>query len=80
MLTAWRAATFRYSERELRLFVEFQQQLERIMRDQLTRMCGELSGRLLPATSQVCAHNHRYACITTGNLQLLQQMGTETRQ
>lgn len=79
MLTAWRAAGSRYSERELRLFVEFQQQLERIVRDQRTRMRGRLS-RLLPATSHVRVHNHRYACITAGNLQLLQQIGTESRQ
>ena len=80
MLTAWRAAAFRCSDDELRLFAEFQQHLERIMDDQLTRMCGELSGRLLPATSQALGHNHRCTCITTGNLQLPRQMGTETHQ
>jgi hypothetical protein len=80
MLTARRAAASRYSDGELCLFVGFQQQLERIRRDQLTRMCGELSGRLLPATSHVYVHNHSYTCITTGNLQVLQHMGTETHQ
>ena len=48
MLTAWRAAAFRYSGDELRLFAEFQQHLERIMGDQLTCMCRELSSLLLP--------------------------------
>ncbi len=80
MLTAWRAAAFRYSDGELRLFVGSQKQLERIMGDQLTRMCGELSGRRLPATSQVYGHKHRYTCITTGNLQFPRQMGTEAHQ
>jgi DNA-binding MarR family transcriptional regulator len=38
MLKAWRAAAARYSDDELRQFVEFQQQVEQIMRDQLARL------------------------------------------
>jgi DNA-binding MarR family transcriptional regulator len=38
MLKAWRAAASRYSDDELRQFAEFQQEVERIMRDQLTRL------------------------------------------
>ena len=38
MLKAWRAVAARYSDDELRQFVGFQQELEQIMRDQLTRL------------------------------------------
>jgi len=65
---------------EFQQHAEFEQHLERIVGDQLTRMCGKLSGRLLPAPSQALGHNHRCTCITTGNLQLPRQMGTETHQ
>jgi DNA-binding MarR family transcriptional regulator len=41
MLKAWRAAASRYSDDELRQFAEFQQEVERIMRDQLTRLRAE---------------------------------------
>jgi DNA-binding MarR family transcriptional regulator len=38
MLNAWRGAATRYSDEELRMFVEFQQQVEAIMRDQLRKL------------------------------------------
>ena len=38
MLKAWRTVASRYSDDELRQFVEFQQQVAQIMRDQLTRL------------------------------------------
>jgi len=38
MLKAWRGAADRYSHAELRMFVEFQQQVEELMRDQLRRL------------------------------------------
>jgi DNA-binding MarR family transcriptional regulator len=41
MLKAWRAVAARYSDDELRQFAEFQQQVEHIMRDQLTRLRAE---------------------------------------
>jgi hypothetical protein len=58
----------------------FQRQLERIIREQLIRMCTQLSGRLLPAASQIYVRSHSDTCVTTGNLQTRQQMGTETHQ
>ena len=58
----------------------FQRQSERIIREQLIRMCTQLSGRLLPAASQIYVRSHSYTCVTTGNLQTRQQMGTETHQ
>ena len=58
----------------------FQRQLERIIREQLIRMCTQLSGRLLPAASQLYVRSHSDTCVTTGNLQTRQQMGTETHQ
>ena len=38
MLAAWRAATARYTDDELRLILSFQLELEQILRDQLTRL------------------------------------------
>jgi DNA-binding MarR family transcriptional regulator len=38
MLKAWRGAATRYSDEELRMFVEFQQQVEEIMREQLSKL------------------------------------------
>ena len=38
MLKAWRTAAARYSDDELRQFVGFQQEVEQIMRDQLTHL------------------------------------------
>jgi hypothetical protein len=55
-------------------------QLERIRREQLIRVCTQLSGRLLPAASQIYVRGHSDTCVTTGNLQTRQQMGTETHQ
>jgi DNA-binding MarR family transcriptional regulator len=40
MVKAWRAAASRYSDHELRLILEFQQQMEQIMRDQVARLRG----------------------------------------
>jgi hypothetical protein len=69
------------AQRRLRTpVVRFQRQLERIMREQLIRMCTQLSGRPLPAASQIYARSHSYTRVTTGNLQTRQQMGTETHQ
>lgn len=41
VLKAWRASAVRYSDAELHLILEFQLQLEQIMRDQLTRLRAE---------------------------------------
>jgi DNA-binding MarR family transcriptional regulator len=38
MLVAWRAATSRYTDDELRLILAFQLEVEHILRDQLTRL------------------------------------------
>jgi DNA-binding MarR family transcriptional regulator len=38
MLAAWRAATTRYTDDELRLILSFQLELEQILRDQLARL------------------------------------------
>jgi DNA-binding MarR family transcriptional regulator len=43
VLKEWRATAARYSDEELRLILEFQLQLEQIMRDQLTRLRAEAS-------------------------------------
>jgi DNA-binding MarR family transcriptional regulator len=40
VVKAWRAAAARYSDDELRVLLEFQEQLEQIMRDQLARLRG----------------------------------------
>jgi hypothetical protein len=60
--------------------VGFRRQLDRILREQLIRTCPQLSGRLLPAASQIYVRSHSHTCVTTGNLQTRQQMGTETHQ
>jgi hypothetical protein len=36
----WRAAASRYSDGQLRLILEFQQQMEQIMRDRVARLRG----------------------------------------
>ena len=59
MLTAWRAAAFRYSDDELRVLAEFQQHLERIMSDQLTACAASYPGGC-------CQRHHRHTGITTG--------------
>jgi DNA-binding MarR family transcriptional regulator len=41
VLKEWRATAAHYSDQELRLILEFQLQLEQIMRDQLTRLRTE---------------------------------------
>jgi DNA-binding MarR family transcriptional regulator len=38
MLAAWRAATARYTDDELRLILSFQLELEQVLRDQLARL------------------------------------------
>jgi hypothetical protein len=47
--------------------------------EQLTRVHRKLSG-LLPAKSHLYVRGHRHACLTTGNLALFRQMGTESHQ
>jgi hypothetical protein len=59
MLTAWRAAAFRYSGDELRLFAEFQQHLERVM-----AISSPACAASYPAGC--CQQHHRYKGITTG--------------
>jgi DNA-binding MarR family transcriptional regulator len=41
LVTAWRGTASRYSDDDLRLILEFQLQVEQIMRDQLARLRGE---------------------------------------
>jgi DNA-binding MarR family transcriptional regulator len=41
LVKAWRGAAARYSDDDLRLILEFQRQVEQIMRDQLDRLRGE---------------------------------------
>jgi DNA-binding transcriptional ArsR family regulator len=43
MIKAWRTVASRYSDDELHLILDFQLQLERIMRDQLTRLRADPS-------------------------------------
>ena len=44
LLKAWRATAAGYSDDDLRLLLEFQQQLEEIVREQLARLRGEGDG------------------------------------
>jgi DNA-binding MarR family transcriptional regulator len=41
LIKAWRGTASRYSDDDLRLILEFQRQVEQIMRDQLTRLRGK---------------------------------------
>lgn len=41
LVKAWRSTAARYSDDELRLILQFQRQVEQIMRDQLARLRGE---------------------------------------
>ena len=44
LVRAWREAAAGYSDEDLRLLLDFQRKLEQIVRDQLARLRGEVSG------------------------------------
>jgi DNA-binding transcriptional ArsR family regulator len=44
LVRAWRDAAAGYSDEDLRMLLDFQRKLEQIVRDQLARLRGELSG------------------------------------